>query len=263
MENDTLVDYNQIFSTENLEFNEEEHKYSLVNSPEQTLTSVTTFIHEFFPKFDSVKVANKLVTENAKYKDKTADDLLKEWKGAADDGTLVHNTIEDYILEYNKLETSPEYAPFFTEDMTKFHTSRIYHALEWLNSKLISQPHLKLLPEVKIYSEYDLLAGTIDLIVHNTDKDVYTIIDWKTNKRIYRRSYKGEKGTKYATRNLEHCNFNAYSLQLSCYRYILEEEYGLTIKNQALVHLEESGLKVIKCPNLRQEIEEMLKEGVI
>ena len=55
--------------------------------------------------------------------------------------------------------------------------------INFLKKKCIKESNT-LLSEVIIYSEELKLAGTIDLMIFNKDKNHISIIDWKTNKRI-------------------------------------------------------------------------------
>ena len=86
---------------DNISLEKESHTYILDENPDLSFISVTTFISQFFEKFDSLKIATKLVSKVPKYKHMTVDELLLKWKGASDHGTKVHNEIEEYknILE--------------------------------------------------------------------------------------------------------------------------------------------------------------------
>ncbi len=48
-------------------------------------------------------------------------------------------------------------------------------------------------------------------------------------------------------------NFSHYSLQLSLYRYILEEYYNLKIRNQVIAHLKDDGVDAHLAPYLRRD----------
>ena len=62
-----------------------------------------------------------------------------------------------------------------------------------------------------------------------------------------------------ATGDLDDCNYMHYTLQLSLYRYILEENYKIKINNQALIHLTPTEAVVYECDYLKQNIVDMLK----
>ena len=72
-------------------------------------------------------------------------------------------------------------------------------------------------------------------------------------------SYGQKMGTHPATSHLMDCNFYHYSLQLSLYRYILEEHYGLDIHNQMIAQLQDEKVNALVAPYMRDEIIEMLK----
>ena len=64
-----------------------------------TFTSVTTFVEQFFEGFNAVKVAKKLIRKYHRYKNRTVESLVEEWKGSAEYGTKVHQEIEKWILD--------------------------------------------------------------------------------------------------------------------------------------------------------------------
>jgi len=223
----------------NITLDHKTHIYSLQDDPGFKFTSSTTFIHKFFEPFNKYKVAAKLL-KLPKYAGKTREDLFAEWKASSVKGTKIHEEMEYYILE----KTPPESIP------GKF-------GQQWVDA--VISKNCKLLPEVIVYSKERGIAGMIDLLVYNPDDKGYTLVDWKTNKKINKKSFKGKVGIKPATLGVEDCNFNHYSLQLSLYRYILEEYYGLKIKNQYLVHLTDAGAESLVCSYMKETIEEMLK----
>ena len=44
--------------------------------------------------------------------------------------------------------------------------------------------------EVVVYSKELGIAGTIDVLVYNREQDMYHLVDWKTNKRIDKKSFR-------------------------------------------------------------------------
>ena len=63
-----------------------------------------------------------------------------------------------------------------------------------------------------------------------------------------------------ATSNIDDCNFNHYSLQLSFYRYILERYYGLNVGSQTLFHLKENRYEIFPINYHEEELINMLRE---
>ncbi len=223
---------------QSIRLNPENHTYILKDDPDFKFTSSTQFIHRFFEPFDKEAVAKKLLNI-PKYAGYTKEDLFNEWSQAAAIGTKVHKELEDYV-SVSARPTQP----------------KGISGVKWLVDTIPST--CTLYPEVIVYSKKLKIAGMIDLLIHNTLDDTYSIVDWKTNKQIRERSYKGKTGTQAATADVEDCNLNQYSLQLSLYRYILEEAYDLKIKKLSLVHLKDEGACLYDCLYMKRTLKDML-----
>ncbi|NBV73285.1 hypothetical protein EBR61_03350, partial [bacterium] len=160
---------NELFKND-ITLDQENHKYILNSSPEFKFSSVTEFIHFFFEKFDQEKVAIKLINTNPKYSGKTLNEVLKEWGKGAERGTIVHNELEMYVKE----NIDPKHQMSIT-------------GVRWLKEKQKNE-HNSFFSEVIVYSKELGIAGTIDLLVYNSEQDMYHLVDWKTNKRIDKNS---------------------------------------------------------------------------
>ncbi len=231
-------------SDNNIFLEKENHIYQLNDEPDFKFQSVTTFVGSFFEEFDAPRVASKLTSTHPKYTHMTVDELLSVWKKKADYGTFVHEEIENYIND----KTSP------TDD-------RSNRAVKWLNGYKM-QSNYKLFSEKIIYSKELNLAGTIDLLMYDESSNAYNIIDWKTSAKIETSAYRHKTGNNDITRNLEDCNFNHYSLQLSLYRYILENYYGLKISNQMIVHITDTDCRGYMTPYLLNHIKLMAQSRI-
>ena len=232
---------NELFSN-NISLDQENHKYELKDSPNFIFSSVTEFIHYFFEKFDQVGIAQKLINTHPKYSGKTVDEVIKKWGEGAIRGTIVHNEIEDFIKS----------------NITPKHEMSIIGAA-WVKEKQ-KDPDNIFYSEVIIYSKELGIAGTIDVLVYNKKQDAYHLVDWKTNKRIDKTSFRKKMGILNSTKHLQDCNFNHYSLQLSFYRYILERYYGLNIGSQTLFHLKENRYEIFPVNYREEELMNMLRE---
>lgn len=240
--------YNQHLIT----LDEPTHEYKVKGINHLTFTSVTTFIHDFFSPFDSKGMAEKLAG-TGKYANKTPQDLLNDWEQSGVHGTKVHNELEDYLNAWR----DDKEKPVLTEPKSQ-------HGEQWIK-KMLEPSHVPY-PEIKVYSEHYQLAGTVDLLVHDEDSGKWVICDWKTNKAIRTSGYRGAKGTKYATRMLDDCNYNHYALQMSLYQYLLEKEYGIKIHNRFLLHLLPKptanyplGVRTYAMEYLKPNVEKMLE----
>ena len=75
----------------NIQFFEQDHKYCITTDPDSKYTSVTTWVHSHFPKFDADDIINKMMSGKSwkpghKYWGKTADQIKQQW---SDNGTAV------------------------------------------------------------------------------------------------------------------------------------------------------------------------------
>jgi ATP-dependent exoDNAse (exonuclease V) beta subunit len=204
---------------EEMTLEEETHTYRLLRSPETEFQSCTEFVGQFFEPFVGETVAAKLVHTIPRYKDRTIESLLAEWKQAADQGTLVHAQIEEALLSGN--------APL---------DRRALKALAWLEGHLPRNEYEYFVERI-VFSESLGIAGTIDLLARHRISGEWTLVDWKTNKRINHTAYNGKCGILGPAKQLEDCHTVKYGLQLTLYRYILETQYSITPRKQMIVHL--------------------------
>ena len=131
------------------------------------------------------------------------------------------------------------------------------YGIRWLHAYK-KQSNIEIISEVILYSEELKISGTVDILALNKYTGKYDIIDWKTSKKINKKSFNGKMGIKSPTKKIMDCNFSHYSLQLSLYRYILERYYGLEIENQYIVHLKEDSARPLPTPYLKEDILRML-----
>jgi len=231
---------NKLFDKE-IALDKGNHEYRLSSQPDIEFTSVTTFVDQFFEGFDSEKIAANLVNNVPKYFDHTVESLIAEWDAARQHGTDVHQEIEDWI-----------------NDSVEPKEPKAIAGKNWLNSYRM-KTDMDILSEVIVYSKELRIAGTVDILAKDRVTGKYELIDWKTSKRIDTVSFKGKVGTSPVTRNVQDCNFNHYALQLSLYRYLLEEYYGIIVNKLLIAQLQDERAHGYVAPYMRDHIIEMLK----
>ncbi len=225
----------------NIFLKEDVHEYQLHDDPEMEFTSCTTFAKYFFQPFDKIGIANNLTTTHPNYMAMTPQMLVEQWDDIAEEGTLIHNEIEQFIK--NKIEKP-------TREKSKV-------AIEWIKDNFTER--YEVFSEVIIYSKELALAGSIDILLYDKEEKSYKILDWKTNKKIDTTSYRNRMGNHQASSNLMDCNFIHYSIQLSLYRYILEECYNIEVSGTAISHLTDEKVISYKTNYYKREIEAMLR----
>ena len=88
----------------------------------------------------------------------------------------------------------------------------------------------------------------------NKNSGEYVLIDWKTSKRIDKKSFNGKKGIRKESSQIEDSKYNHYALQLSLYRYILEKYYGIMIARQLVAQLKDDKVETFSMPYMKNEI---------
>ena len=231
---------NKLFDS-NITLDRESHRYQLTTDPELEFISATTFVSQFFEKFEAEKIAKKLVTSSPKYMGMTVTDVLALWKESATHGTLVHEELENHILSQSPL-TEP----------------KAIQGMQWLN-KFKMKANFDIYTEVMIYSQELRISGTIDLLLLNKNNGQYIIMDWKTSKKIDVKSYRNKRGILPASLDIEDTKFNHYALQLSLYRYLLETYYGLEISQHLIIHLKDNECLGLHAPYMKNSIIKMIQ----
>lgn len=239
-----------------IEFHSEPHEY-LLNG--QSLPSVTRLIHLWFPVFDADSVAKK----KAEREGKSYEALLQEWERKRDEaavfGSKIHMLAEKLVLENDDRAADDlpqnarekEYLEAVKEALRRIRLG--YDVVE--AEKIVFSPRLK-------------VAGTIDLLLRSRATGEYVIADWKTNREIKYSSFRNEKGFG-PCRQIENCNFNHYSLQVSAYAELLIGEQYLTQNlnvRGVLLHLSERAGKVecsyIKTKPFVIEVQSLMAKGL-
>jgi len=199
-------------------------------------TSVSTLISRYKAPFDRDAIASKIALRDGI----TVDEVLAEWAKAAPYGTAVHGQLEDFFRgKSGPTNLIGAYTPIL-ETWRK-------QPVEFMPEKILAFTNNRL-----------ALAGTADLLVRDRD-GYYSIIDWKTNGKIWQQAFKNKK-MKPPLSHLDDCNFIHYSLQLNIYAWMLEQP----VKKLSIVHIPrgESTLEVIPVPKLEREVDLILNDAM-
>jgi len=270
----TLSNSNPHPRDKNLVFDEPAHKYTITTDPDSKYTSVTTWNHSHFPKFDADAIIGNMMRGKGwkpghKYWGQTADEIKASWtnngstagtdlhyniecfmnmEATRDDGKTTHKDLLEYYHNHGASvvqNTSPEWV-YFLQYIAAFPDFKPYRT-EWM-----------------IYYEELKLAGSIDMVYENPDGTLM-IYDWKRSKEIV----KASKWNKYALTecidSMPDTNYWHYSLQLNVYKAILEAKYGKTVTDLFLVRLHpennpKNTYELIRVPDLSAVIAQLFEE---
>ena len=224
--------------------------------------SVTKYISQFENEFDSDTLSQKVADKNGI----SQFEVLNEWKKKGEysclKGTAIHEWLQDnyanreYKFDLSQLEEYPEY--YKIEDIEHLKQMAIDFINDYKNRYiLIGDEILCGIPDFDI-------ASAIDLLFYDTVNNEVVLADIKTNTDL-----KGWKSTpSYVKKMLQpledikDITFEHYKIQLSIYRYFLEEYAHIPISdNMFIVYLseKEKSYNIIQIPYLKNEVEKILK----
>jgi len=258
----------------NIQFFEQGHKYVILTEPDVKYTSVTTWNHSHFPKFEADSIIDNMMKskgwkEGHKYWSLTPEQIKAQWNSNKDAvsgaGTDLHYEIEcfnnDKRFQFNY--TNKELYEIYMVDNKEKHELK---SLEWkyFINFVRDNPHLKpYRTEWTVYNEDVKISGSIDMVYENPDGTL-SIYDWKRAKLITRINNYNKFAISPQVCHLPDSNFWHYALQLNTYKAILEEKYEKKIKNLFLVRLhpdaEEKNYELIELPDLSIEIKDLFLE---
>lgn len=174
------------------------------------------------------------------------DDISQE---SLDVGNKIHKVLEDYVA-FGKITPGHEKT---IEDLS-----------------ILIRRYKKIEAEAVLYLHSAKLAGTTDLKCGRNRGKVIDYFDYKTNIRNGIRFDSGKfKNGQYQFYNkfflhplghMEDCNYNRYSLQLSLYAYMDEQENGITPGRLGILFVNRALRMVyIPIPYLKFEVEALIK----
>ena len=239
-----LSEKNKHERDDRISFEEKTHTY-YVDGSSEGIISVTTLIHQYFPKFNSELILKKMKNKHEKYPNMSDSQIKKMWIdngiSASKNGTKIHKIIENYYnyinnektesllstRESSRCEIPEEKLAELDESLTEFKYFLNFHS----DVKHYLEPFRT---EWSIFDGEIELAGQVDMIYKKQD-GTYAIYDWKRVKEI-KKDNKFEKGIGKLS-DLDNCNYNHYSLQLNIYKRLLETRYNIKISEMFLVIL--------------------------
>lgn len=236
---------------DDLEFVDEGHKY-FRNGEEYC--SVSSVAARFEEEFDSEAKAAAYALKHGK----TAEYWLDQWRftnlRATTTGTQVHSYAESlawlHMGHPENITSDNKYK--YIEDKKWLIPTREKEMAALNFWKDFPENMYVVLPETRVYSSpnpelpkfKENYAGTFDLLLYyhnptNPEKSGLVIMDWKTNREIYKEfSRTRGKMMMYPFNNLFDEPFGAYTIQLNCYQIPLED-IGLKVLGRRIIWLKD------------------------
>lgn len=262
----------------NIDFEEEGHKYIIKNDLKSVYTSVTTWNHLHFPKFNADSVIinmfkSKNWKEGHKYWGLSLEEIKNLWKANGETvssaGTDLHYKIECFmnnenlVSEYTHNDLLHDYEKYEKDEKDVNDSKEWYYFLEFIRNFPNLKPYRT---EWVIYDEELKIAGSIDMVYENEDGTL-SIYDWKRSKEINRVNNYNKYAITKCISHLPDSNFWHYALQLNTYKVIIERKYNKIVKDLFLVRLhpdaEEKSYELIELPILKREIDDLINERLL
>ena len=209
-------------------FDEPTHIYT-INGSSKGVISVTKLLGSMHSKFDADKVIQGMKKSpkwpESPYFGMTDAAIKKQWNDngaqASTAGTALHLAIEEYLdgqeITNRSVLDSVEWT-YFMEFWNQHETILEPYRMEW-----------------SVYIEELKLAGQIDAVFRRKSDGAFFIYDWKRVKEIkYENTF---QNCLDPISHLPDTNYWHYTLQLNVYRHILENYYGMVIKDMYLIVL--------------------------
>lgn len=221
------------------------HKY--LDSRDREYVSGTSFLSNFFPKFNSDLVSKKVAEKQGK----TQAQVLQEWSQASSSGVKLHENCENQFIGRRERFHQPTSQDEYTSFVCAYNTvEMLQNRYELIGCELI------------VFSPRYYLAGCIDLLVYCPNLNKYLILDWKRCKAIRSTGFDNETAY-YPIGHLQNCNLVKYGLQIFLYQYIAQKEGYLPINadiERWLIHIGPGATEpiFIPLPDYKTEILEMM-----
>ena len=216
-------------------FDEKSHTYfnNVTNKPYISVSRLLSLYKEPFDRdFWSKKTAAK--------EGITQQEVLAKWdkntKDACDKGTSVHDLVESYIKE----DIIGDKA-----------------LIKALNEVFDKKDYKRVLSEELVYNDEFEVAGTSDIIC-DVDNNTFDVYDFKTNKKFLFENKYG-KYLKTPLNNLQQCQYNDYSIQLSLYAYLYSKLTNKKVRKICILYHDGKKFHNYPTPYLFWEISALLK----
>ena len=199
-------------------FNAADHSYKSVEADDIKWISVTSLVSNFKKPFDAKAVAARVTkSKRSKWYGIAPEKILEIWDSEANRattlGTYYHNQREADLCSFASMERDGVTVPVITP----------VEEIDGLKQAPSQRLDPGVYPEHMVFLKSAGICGQSDLV--EVVNGCVNITDYKTNKEIKTESFKDWEGISEKlmspVNNLDDCNFNHYSLQLSIYMYII------------------------------------------
>ncbi len=243
-----------------IHFDPKWHKYTCSELPKKKFTSGTKFLENLFAPFDKEGISKRYAAKHGLTQKAVLDQWARKGEISREAGTLIHDYLENRLLGK---EVSHKKACFYPDfEVTASAMSKIEHADAAIEEFLDKYEFIQ--AEMIVASLTHNIAGMIDILCRDRKTGNIVFADWKSNAKI---DFNNPWQTGLSPiGHLDECSYNKYSLQMALYQRIACEEGYLTGLDadiekidRVIIHIRTDGHKLIPCPDMQTEINDMLE----
>lgn len=221
--------------------------------------STTGLISQYENHFDSETISQQVANKRGI----SQQEVLEEWRienlHSTIKGSMVHEFAQSlwegkkYVFDYSKIPKEID-IDRLKSDINKL----IPQAINFYND--YKDMYELIGCEVYLGDEDFDECGATDQILYNKYTGGIAIIDYKTNKKIERESYKHKKML-IPLNKFDDCNHVHYSLQLSGYKFKFEKNTKLKVDETFIVYfnINADNYEIIEPLNMEKEVKEILE----
>lgn len=221
--------------------------------------STTGLISQYENHFDSETISQQVANKRGI----SQQEVLEEWRienlHSTIKGSMVHEFAQSlwegkkYVFDYSKVPKEID-IDRLKSDINKL----IPQAINFYNDH--KDMYELIGCEVYLGDEDFDECGATDQILYNKYTGGIAIIDYKTNKKIERESYKHKKML-VPLHKFEDCNYVHYSIQLSGYKFKFEKNTKLKVNETFIVYfnINADNYEIIEPLNMEKEVKEILE----
>ena len=221
--------------------------------------STTGLISQYENHFDSETISQQVANK----REISQQEVLEEWRienlHSTIKGSMVHEFAQslwegkEYVFDYSKVPKEID-IDRLKSDINKL----IPQAINFYND--YKDMYELIGCEVYLGDEDFDECGATDQILYNKYTGGIAIIDYKTNKKIERESYKHKKML-IPLNKFDDCNHVHYSLQLSGYKFKFEKNTKLKVDETFIVYfnINADNYEIIEPLNMEKEVKEILE----
>jgi len=240
-------------------FVEKTHSY-LIDGQPTSCPSVTKLLKRFKKEFDKEKIAARV----AKKTNSTIAQVLADWDlnnlYSTTLGSMLHKYIENYYLN-KRVEFEGSFAGLGFDEKKKL-AETLPKLIEYFQNFYNDHSNLICVRNEMVIGDVDdtRVCGMMDMLAYNIKTDQLEILDFKTNKKMEKTSPWGNLF--YPFDDMTEGEINEYTIQLNCYKYILEKYTSLKIGKMKLIwfNVSNPNYEVIELGEIQPKIKLMFDQ---